>query len=98
MARAFQREAETDAQPQKARDVPGSSWVMLAGNPFRKLSCREREIACSVSQGRSNKEIARALGISPWTVSSHLRQIFAKLGISRRIELCMLWHRASGQG
>jgi DNA-binding NarL/FixJ family response regulator len=63
-------------------------------NPFDQLSARERQIAGSVAKGRSNKEIARELEISPWTVSSHLRQIFAKLGICRRIELCMLWYRA----
>jgi len=41
----------------------------------------------------SNKEIARRLDISPWTVSSHLRHVFAKLGITRRIELCRMWHQ-----
>lgn len=56
------------------------------------LTPRECEIASGVYNGLSNKEIARQLEISPWTVSSHLRQVFAKLGITRRIELCRMWH------
>lgn len=56
------------------------------------LTPRECEIACGVYDGLSNKEIARSLDISPWTVSSHLRQVFAKLGITRRVELCRMWH------
>lgn len=62
-------------------------------DPFKALSPREHEITAAVAAGRSNKEIARALRISPWTVSSHLRQVFAKLGVTRRIELSLLWHR-----
>ncbi|WP_164931329.1 response regulator transcription factor [Erythrobacter sp. HKB08] len=57
------------------------------------LTPRECEVAFGVYEGLSNKEIARSLEISPWTVSSHLRQVFAKLGITRRIELCRLWHQ-----
>ena len=54
------------------------------------LSTREHEIALLVARGLSNKEIAIELGISPWTVSAHLRRIFTKLDIGRRIELCLL--------
>lgn len=54
------------------------------------LSVREHEIALLVAQGLSNKEIAIRLGISPWTVSAHLRRVFTKLDIGRRIELCLL--------
>ncbi|MFA6112833.1 MAG: LuxR C-terminal-related transcriptional regulator [Sphingomonas sp.] len=54
------------------------------------LSLREREIAQLVSCGLSNKEIAQTLRISHWTVSTHLRRVFAKLDINRRVELCRL--------
>lgn len=54
------------------------------------LSHRELEIAGHVAHGLSNKEIGQTLGISPWTVSAHLRRIFVKLSINRRIELCWL--------
>lgn len=62
------------------------------------LSDREHEISVLVTRGFSNKEIALELRISPWTVSAHLRRVFTKLDISRRIELCLLlqapqpWH------
>jgi DNA-binding CsgD family transcriptional regulator len=51
------------------------------------LSPRELEIARLVGGRKSNKAIARALSISPRTVSTHLSNIFQKLGISSRGEL-----------
>jgi len=54
------------------------------------MSEREREIALLVTAGLSNKEIAQHLTISHWTVSTHLRRIFAKFDISRRVELCAI--------
>lgn len=63
--------------------IPELSGTSLAG-----LSLREREIAVLVAEGRSNKEIARALAISFHTVSTHLRRVFVKLGINSRVELC----------
>ena len=48
------------------------------------LSPREREIARMVAKGYPNKVIARVLEISSWTVSTHLRRVFAKLGVSSR--------------
>jgi transcriptional regulator of acetoin/glycerol metabolism len=50
------------------------------------LSPRERNILELIGQGRSNKEIARLLGISPETVKSHIKNMFAKLGVERRAE------------
>jgi DNA-binding CsgD family transcriptional regulator len=48
------------------------------------LSPREHEIARMVADGRTNKEIASVLDISSWTVSTHLRRIFAKLDVTTR--------------
>jgi len=50
------------------------------------LSPRERSILELIGQGRSNKEIARALGISPETVKSHIKHMFTKLGVERRAQ------------
>ena len=50
------------------------------------LSKRERDIVTMISQGFSNKLIARTLQISPETVKSHVKSIFAKLSVSTRSE------------
>ena len=54
---------------------------VTAGMP---LSPREMEIARMVAKGYPNKTIAAVLEISSWTVSTHLRRMFAKLGVSSR--------------
>jgi DNA-binding CsgD family transcriptional regulator len=83
-----------DRWPIEPRPYPSKPPPAIFANPFAALSPREQEVAAAVAAGRSNKEIARVLDISPWTVSSHLRQVFAKLGVARRIELSVLWHRS----
>jgi DNA-binding NarL/FixJ family response regulator len=51
------------------------------------LTDREREVLQLVMIGKSNKEIARALHISPKTVSVHRSNIMAKLEVNNSIEL-----------
>jgi DNA-binding CsgD family transcriptional regulator len=53
------------------------------------LSDREREILFLVATGVSNKEIASSLYISTNTVKVHLRNIFAKIGVTTRTEAAM---------
>jgi len=47
---------------------------------------RETHILTLVAKGHSNKDIARSLGIAPETVKSHVKSIFAKLGVSGRVQ------------
>jgi DNA-binding CsgD family transcriptional regulator len=51
------------------------------------LSPREHEIAYLVGRGLPNKTIAANLGISSWTVSTHLRRMFAKFRVNSRAAL-----------
>ncbi|MCW2797605.1 AAA family ATPase [Nocardioides sp.] len=51
------------------------------------LSPQELQIAMMAAQGRTNREIAAQLFISPRTVSTHLYRIYPKVGISTRAEL-----------
>lgn len=54
------------------------------------LTTRELEIVCLIAFGLSNKQIASRLGISAWTVSAHLRRIFAKLHVDTRAAVVYL--------
>ena len=69
-------------------DVDGHRYLLIKTVPVERcalsLSPREREIVRMVAQGRQNKVIASVLNISSWTVCTHLRRIFAKLGVTSR--------------
>ena len=50
------------------------------------LTPRERDVLAMISQGFSNKSIARTLEISPETVKTHVKRIFSKLAVNTRTE------------
>ena len=54
------------------------------------LTSREIEIISAIKEGSSNREIASKLAISEETVKRHLSNIYAKLGVSSRLELAVL--------
>jgi DNA-binding CsgD family transcriptional regulator len=72
--------------------VDGRRYTLIRGEvpaavePF-PLSPREKEVVRLVAKGLSNKVIAQVLDISVWTVSTHLRRIFAKLNVNSRAEM-----------
>jgi len=51
------------------------------------LTGRELQIATMITEGKGDKQIARDLGISDYTVREHLRRIFHKLKVTKRTAL-----------
>jgi DNA-binding NarL/FixJ family response regulator len=48
------------------------------------LTSREAEVLLWLSRGKSNRDIAEILGLSPRTINKHLEQMFEKLGVENR--------------
>ena len=61
-------------------------------NGWAALTTSELAVARLVAEGLTNREVAERLFVSPHTVSSHLRHVFSKLGITSRVELARLAH------
>lgn len=55
----------------------------------RAVTARQRQILELVARGLSNKEIARELGISPFTVKTHVAQAMASVGGANRTDAAM---------
>ncbi|QNP74719.1 AAA family ATPase [Streptomyces roseirectus] len=62
-----------------AADRPRSGWESLTGAELR--------VVRAIVDGRTNREAASVLFLSPHTVDSHLRRVFSKLDINSRVEL-----------
>ncbi len=56
-----------------------------------RLTDRQQEVLSLMTGGRSNKEIAMALGITPTTVKTHVTRLLGALGVSSRVEAAVLW-------
>jgi DNA-binding CsgD family transcriptional regulator len=67
--------------------APSTGWAALTR--------AELEVARLVAQGRTNREIADHLFVSPHTVNSHLRHIFAKVGVRSRVQLASVTSQSS---
>lgn len=62
------------------------------------LTSRERDVLTNLLQGRTNKQAAQQLGISPRTVEVHRMRIMRKFGAKNAVDLAVLardaWARA----
>lgn len=54
------------------------------------LTEREREMACGILAGKSNKELAHELGIAENTARNHIYNLYRKLGVQKRLDLVLL--------
>ncbi len=64
------------------------AWSAVAG--LDALTSREREVLAEIAKGRSNREIARALGVAEKTVKAHVSSVLAKLGVQDRTQAALL--------
>ena len=83
-------------------DTDGRRYVVAYRNPPgvldpRRLTPREEGVAALAAIGRSNKEIAIHLGVTPSTVATLLASALAKLGLSSRTMLPMFWRDLHGR-
>lgn len=61
--------------------------------PLGRLTDRERDVLALIAEGKSNKEIGRALDLTEGTVKGYVSAIFEKLDVSDRTQAAMLAHR-----
>jgi DNA-binding CsgD family transcriptional regulator/tetratricopeptide (TPR) repeat protein len=65
---------------------PAGGWA--------SLTATERAVSLLVAEGLTNGAVARRLYISPHTVNTHLRHVFAKLGVPNRVGLAAVVHHS----
>ncbi len=72
------------------RVAPAPAPAPFDGNPKAQaalgISARELDVLNEIAAGRSNKEIAASLGVSPNTVKTHIARLFEKLEAKRRTD------------
>lgn len=69
---------------------PESAARPETDSPLARLTRRESDVAQQIARGATNKEVARALGISERTVKAHTGAIFDKLGARDRLQLALM--------
>lgn len=80
-----------------AAEAPAGERVMAAGGQPAELTAREVEVLGCLAAGMSNKQVARALGISIRTVTVHVSNLLRKTGTASRTEAA-LWAVQRGGG
>jgi DNA-binding NarL/FixJ family response regulator len=56
------------------------------------MTKRERDVIALIAEGFTNKEIAQKLGLSTYTVKSHVHNILEKLSLSTRVQVAKYVH------
>jgi len=88
-------------EPRAVRDNAAGASVRGPDSDLPRvegLTGRERQVAALVASGLSNREIAARLVISQRTVDAHVNHIFAKLGVSSRVQLTRRLSDRAAQG
>jgi LuxR family maltose regulon positive regulatory protein len=71
---------------ERLRECARETRKPAVAQPRDELTARERSIIEFIARGRSNKEIARELGVAPETIKTHLKRIFQKLSAESRVQ------------
>ncbi len=92
LRRAEEIFAALDARPWGARagaELEATGETLRSGEPntIEELTPQELQIATMLASGRTTRETAAALFLSPKTIEYHLRHVYLKLGIHSREEL-----------
>jgi DNA-binding NarL/FixJ family response regulator len=72
-------------QPRRSARRPQAGWDSLTPT--------ERRVVDLVASGLTNREIAEQLFVSRYTIETHVKHVFAKLGVASRIALTTAAHR-----
>ncbi|MFN7835075.1 MAG: LuxR C-terminal-related transcriptional regulator [Burkholderiaceae bacterium] len=83
----IRRSAWSEFTPDRV-SVKGETTV---GQRMARITDRQIAVLHRIAQGESNHEIARALGLSPETIKTHVRSILARLNARNRLEAAMLY-------
>ena len=91
----FARRPKNDALvcclAQCAAQVVHDRYVSLLPPRERpSLSAREGEVLVGIARGQSNAELAAKMGCSTYTVDTYVRRVFAKLGVSDRVNASLV--------
>jgi DNA-binding CsgD family transcriptional regulator/tetratricopeptide (TPR) repeat protein len=86
-ARAFRANVQAAMRQAGARRAKWSAAAAAPTTGWASLTDAERRVATLISEGHTNKSAASALGVSINTVGTHLRSVFAKLGVQSRVQL-----------
>jgi two-component system, NarL family, nitrate/nitrite response regulator NarL len=81
------REIATDLKQKNSLNDSASSRGLNSIGSKRPLTSRQNQIVSILKIGSSNREIARALGVSEGTVKVHLHRIFQRIGVANRTQL-----------
>lgn len=82
-----------DLGPEQRLPYPVAEKCDEVGNPLHQLTSRQREVLAEIGAGRSNKVIARSLGMAEGTVKLHVAAILKCLGTSNRTQAAIMAHR-----
>ncbi|QJI29048.1 helix-turn-helix transcriptional regulator [Pseudomonas sp. ADAK18] len=81
-------------QVQIEASAVGNQFLLAAriNRGLPQLSPRENDVAQGFGEGKTYKEVARDLGLSPNTVRHHIRAIYSKLGVKDKARIAHLLH------